>query len=219
MRTWGFPLVYLSSLFVAKVFADSTTCHDTDEVKITFYGYPDNSPPGPGIRCALDSRQDCSGCAGNSSRTQTAGECGPRGETAGGTGTYDDPITMASAATWFCHQEVVYLPYLRKYLRYEDYCADCTGNATVGILHIDIWTGSTTTNGGALQDKCEKLLTPDERQPMIRSPPNNLPVDREYIASFCLKRADHLQSPSYSNQARSTRHFVMERRLQVEARS
>lgn len=180
MWIWGFPLVSFYSLFATNVLAASSTCQATDQVKITFYGYPDNSPPGPDIRCALDSRQDCSGCAGNSSHTVTASECGPRGETAGGTGTYDDPITMASAATWFCHQEVVYLPYLKKYLRYEDYCQDCTGNATEGILHIDIWTGSTKTNGGSVQDKCEKLLTPDDQQPMIRSPSKDLPVDRKY---------------------------------------
>jgi len=45
----------------------------TQQVKQTFYGWPDNDPAGPAI----------------------AYDCG-RGYTAGGSGTYDDPPTFAS---------------------------------------------------------------------------------------------------------------------------
>lgn len=173
---------FLWCLLATKLLAQ-TTCDDVEKVKVTFYGYPDNTPPGPNIRCLLSSRSDCTGCPTNSSSSTTATHCGPRGETAGGTGTYNDPITMASAATWFCHQEVVYMPFLQKYVRYEDFCADCIGNATIGVRHIDIWTGSTTINGGRLQDKCERLLTPNTMQAMIRNPPPNLTVDGKCVVA------------------------------------
>jgi hypothetical protein len=113
------------------------------------------------------------------SKLLTAANCGPRGQTAGGTGTYDDPLTMASAGNWFCHLEVVYLPYLQKYLRYEDYCQQCIVDVPTGI-HIDIWTGSNKTNGGSLQLQCENFLTPGSLQTMIRDPASDLPVDSKF---------------------------------------
>ena len=78
-------------------------CTTQSDVTVTFYGYPDNSPPGPG----------------------TAYNCGGRNNIAGGTGTYDDPLTMATASGEFSQCEIVYLPYLEKYVRYEDECTQC----------------------------------------------------------------------------------------------
>jgi len=188
-----------SSSFVA------SDCSQVEQVKVTFYGWPDNSPPGPSIQCELESRGDCNtgnmACTNttiqsstpsddfgkytrmNSRKTQDnniqrSNNCGPRGETAGGTGTYEDPLTMASAGDWFCHLEVVYLPFLQKYLRYEDYCQECIEDVPKGI-HIDIWTGSNTTSGGTLLLQCEDILTPTPLQSMIRNPPPNLTVDRK----------------------------------------
>jgi len=156
-----------------------TNCTRSEQVAVTFYGYPDNTPAGSGIKCDLEYKADCDSCNnGNSSNILRATTCGPRGETAGGTGTYDDPLTMASAPKWFCHLEVVYLPYIKKYLRYEDYCQACIDDAKNGKdIHIDLWTGSTKTNGGKTQIKCENALTPGSMQEMIRNPPPNLPVD------------------------------------------
>jgi len=50
-------------------------CVKQGDVTITFYGYPDNDPAGPAV--ALD--------------------CGGRNYIAGGSGTYDDPLSMATA--------------------------------------------------------------------------------------------------------------------------
>lgn len=50
-------------------------CVKQGEATITFYGYPDNSPPGP----------------------DTAHNCDGRNFIAGGTGTFVDPLTMATA--------------------------------------------------------------------------------------------------------------------------
>lgn len=45
-----------------------------------------------------------------------------------------------------------------------------------GKYHIDIWTGSSTVNGGNNQIQCENNLTPNP-QSIVRQPPTNLPVD------------------------------------------
>lgn len=42
-----------------------------------------------------------------------------------GTGTYDDPVTIATAPGELNQCEIVYLPFLTKYGRVEDYCAQC----------------------------------------------------------------------------------------------
>lgn len=70
-------------------------CSREGSVELTFYGYPDNDPPG----------------------ADTAYNCGGRNYVAGGTGTYDDPLTMASAEGEFSQCEIIYVPYLEKYVR------------------------------------------------------------------------------------------------------
>ncbi|KAJ4295091.1 hypothetical protein N0V90_007100 [Kalmusia sp. IMI 367209] len=103
-------LVFLASLSLA------AACTKVSKTTHTFYGYPDNDPPGPA----------------------TAYDCG-RNYKAGGIGTYADPLTFASAPGEFSECEIIYDPYLRKYLRFEDYCAQCTTdwNASPRINHID----------------------------------------------------------------------------------
>lgn len=70
-------------------------CYQFDKVEITFYGWPDNDPPS----------------------ADTAYDCGGRNYIAGGSGTYEDPLSMASAEGEFSQCEIVYVPYLRKYVR------------------------------------------------------------------------------------------------------
>jgi hypothetical protein len=82
--------------------ADAAACSITQGVHITFYGYPDNDPPGSG----------------------TAYDCG-RGYKAGGTGTYADPLTFASSKIEYSVCQIIYSPYLKKYLRMEDDCVQC----------------------------------------------------------------------------------------------
>ena len=77
----------------------SASCTRMGYIYLNFYGYPDNSPP--------------SG--------DTAYNCGGRNHVAGGTGTYSDPVTFASAEGEFNECEVVYIPYVEKYAR----CMSC----------------------------------------------------------------------------------------------
>ncbi|KAJ5462107.1 uncharacterized protein N7458_003659 [Penicillium daleae] len=133
----------------------STACSTPGNFIITFYGYPDNSPPGP----------------------DTAHNCGGRNYKAGGSGTYNNPVTIATAPGELNVCEIVYLPLLTKYGRYEDDCAQCTTDYKNGQHHIDIWTGSSTTNGGQKQINCEDDLTPGGRYSIVRNPPTNYTVN------------------------------------------
>ena len=78
-------------------------CSVVSDVKITYYGSPDNDPPGDA----------------------TAYDCGGRDYHAGGIGTYADPLTFATAPGEYDEYEIVYFPYMEKYLRMEDYCEGC----------------------------------------------------------------------------------------------
>lgn len=135
-------------------------CSTVDNVITTFYGWPDNSPPGAG----------------------TAYDCG-RGYTAGGSGTYDDPLTFATAPGEFNQCEVIYSSYLKKYLVFQDTCDQCTTDWSSGQYHTDIWTGSSTSGGGQNQIDCEDNLTPNNQQ-VVRSPASNLPVDSKFTLAL-----------------------------------
>ena len=90
--------------FLGVLPSQTQSCSSLDNVQITFFGYPDNSPPGAGIAWT---------------------NCGH--SLAGGTGSYDDPITFATATDGdFKVCDIVYLPHLRKYARYEDDCEQCS---------------------------------------------------------------------------------------------
>ncbi|CAM6083359.1 unnamed protein product [Calypogeia fissa] len=147
-----FPLAL--TFTAAALIVTASACSVVSNVEITFYGYPDNSPPGPDI----------------------AYDCG-RGTSASGTGTYADPLTMATATGEYTTCEIVYLPYLEKYLMYEDECEQCVTDWSSGIVHIDVWTGSSTVNGGQTQIDCENSLTPDSNQGVLRQPGPDLTVD------------------------------------------
>lgn len=151
----------------------SEACSIVNDVKMTFYGYPDNSPPG----------------------SLTAHDCNGGTYYAGGSGTYSDPLTFASDSSEYSVCEIIYAPYLRKYLIMQDDCAQCGKRVLEyelsyinclletdwerGIAHIDVWTGSSTSDGGQDQINCEDDLTPGATQTIIRNPAGDLPVDRK----------------------------------------
>lgn len=104
MRSTIFSAIYFSCLPLLALTASAQTCSPLGDVKITFFGWPDNSPPGAGIAWT---------------------KCGH--SVAGGTGSYDDPITFATATDGdFAVCDIVYLPYVKKYARYEDDCEQCS---------------------------------------------------------------------------------------------
>lgn len=82
---------------------------------VTYYGYPDNSPPGTAIQYP----DIHSG--------------------AGGTGTYADPLTFATSPKEYAPGTILYVPYISKYVVMEDSCAECISDWSNGKSHIDIW--------------------------------------------------------------------------------
>ncbi|KAI1377832.1 hypothetical protein F4677DRAFT_413671 [Hypoxylon crocopeplum] len=82
----------------------ASACSVVSDVRVTLSGIPDNDPPHTII---------------------TAHDCGGRNSKAGGTGTYDDPVTFASSPGEYGVCDIVYSPYLKKYLRMEDDCETC----------------------------------------------------------------------------------------------
>ncbi|KAL2045940.1 hypothetical protein ABVK25_011917 [Lepraria finkii] len=155
-----FLLAVIYSLLFQFVYSQGCTAETG--VKFTFYGYPDGN-----------SDTTSFGCSGTSPTGQ-----GNNGGTAGGSGTYEDPETFATALTNtnFKECEIIYLPYLQKYFRYNDHCQQCITDLANGLTHIDLWIGS-DTNGGAAQTTCEDDFGAVEDQTIIRNPPTNLPVN------------------------------------------
>lgn len=159
-----------SALLVASVLGAAQACSTVSGVTMTFYGFPDNDPPG----------------------AATAFNCGGRNFLAGGDGSFGNPLTFASDPSEYSPCEVVYSSYLKKYLRMEDSCAQCITDWSSGIKHIDIWTGSSTSNGGQNQINCENSLTPSGGQQVLRAPPNNLPVDSMSLSSTSGKSSTNI---------------------------
>jgi hypothetical protein len=113
--------------------------------KISFYSAKDNEPPG--------SRQIAF-------TTVLHGQ-------AGGTGTFDDPLTYSARPGQRPPGTKIYVPDVSRYFILEDSCSSCSDN------QVDLWTGSSTDNG--ILD-CEGSLTRNGSRPYQVNPPPGLPV-------------------------------------------
>ncbi|USN96111.1 MAG: hypothetical protein H6797_03470 [Candidatus Nomurabacteria bacterium] len=126
---------------------------------VTFYSVPDNDPPG--------------------SRKISYSGPAPRHARAGGTGTYDDPQTFATA-----HPDVyptgtrIYVPRFQRYFVMEDLCA-----CSHGANHVDLWLEPSGTNAEVLA--CENALTAagKRQETIIKDPDPNMPVDLRPLMS------------------------------------
>src|SRR5712692_6248061 len=110
---------------------------------MTFYGWPDNDPPG------------------NTTAYPHSQFPSAIHDSAGGTGTYVDPITMASDPAEWPVGTKLYVPFLRKYVVMEDLCAQCVADwQQAHIYHIDVWMNSNATSGQApALRQCQNLWT------------------------------------------------------------
>ncbi|HEX3789529.1 MAG TPA: hypothetical protein VHW44_16815 [Pseudonocardiaceae bacterium] len=144
--------------------APAAQASTTKNFLVTLYGWPDNSPPGGDIAYP---KSDGNPTLHNS---------------AGGTGTYADPITYATDKAELAVGTKVYYPYLHRYFIMEDDCVECdqdwTGHGPDGgpkLNHIDLWVGG---QGGNSNDviNCEDDLTQDSEQVII-DPPSTESVD------------------------------------------
>jgi hypothetical protein len=123
------------------------------QVEVTFYAAADNDPPGSAEIAYPNSRH----------------------ASAGGTGTVDDPLSLATDPREIRPGVLVYYPPVRKYFVMEDDCAECIDEwSRDRTPHVDLWTSGTTDP--AVQD-CEAALTPDSPDTIIINPPTDLSVD------------------------------------------
>ncbi|GAA1961464.1 ricin-type beta-trefoil lectin domain protein [Catenulispora subtropica] len=133
----------------------------TEQTFLTFYGWWDNTPPG-----------------GDISYPQIH-------QTAGGTGTYADPITLATDSSEQPPGTIVYVPRVAKYFIMEDGCDECSSdwtghgpNGGPGLRHLDLWLGGEGGDAFAAIE-CENALTDynadgtPTMEPVIVNPPSN----------------------------------------------
>lgn len=139
-------------------------------VTITFYGYPDNDDGDGHYGTAVIAHrlrwQD---------RRRFLGDDGL--PIAGGSGTYDDPITAAASRgnRYFPPGTMVYVPHLAKYFLVEDECATCSYDEW-----LDLWMESSSDSDPRLVEARQSDLTGDVavRWPVVIDPTAGLPVDQ-----------------------------------------
>jgi hypothetical protein len=137
---------------------------------MTLYGWADNSPPGPVI----------------------AHPC--LHGTAGGMGTFANPVTFATDVSELPWCTVIYVPYMKRYFIHEDECSECDSDWTQFHLYrFDMWAGGDANSRKAPEKKalraCESTWTradsvsdPDNPT-VIVDPPADLPVTTAPIFS------------------------------------
>jgi hypothetical protein len=136
---------------------------------ITQYGWVDNSPPGPDIAYT--------GCTTPGGEQVTSDDYAVPGGTAGGNGSYDEPLVMA----WYTDQasfcQIGYVPALEKYYIHADICDPCSNPKDT---HWDLWIGGSSVNDSGKDKKallnCEDTWTFNSTT-VILNPPASEPVD------------------------------------------
>ncbi|ODU03812.1 MAG: hypothetical protein ABS81_12800 [Pseudonocardia sp. SCN 72-86] len=115
--------------------------------EITFYSAYDNDPPG----------------------SRAIAHPNARHSQAGGTGTYADPLTLASDTREIALGTLVYVPLVKKYFVMEDDCAECISDWGGGkVPHLDLFM----PNGNdSSVTACQEQLTPAGRVAVELNPP------------------------------------------------
>lgn len=99
---------------------------------------------------------------------------------AGGLGTFDNPITMATVQGEWPQGTKFYSPNLRRYFIVEDTCYGCDNPPSGASTWLDVWVdGRAMSNSAA--DQCMGKIT--KVTAMVTNPPGNLLVVSGLIAS------------------------------------
>jgi hypothetical protein len=111
-------------------------------VYMTFYGWPDNSPPGNAIAYPKN---------GGFPTVHNG---------AGGAGSYADPITFATDHAEFPVGTLLFAAVIEKYLVMEDDCVECDSDwASAMKWHIDVWMNSNASANSNAVLACENQWT------------------------------------------------------------
>jgi hypothetical protein len=124
----------------------------TFKAYITGYSWYDNDPPG-------------SAAIANPSSGRTS---------AGGLGTFTNPITVAAHEGYWPVHTKFYVPNLRKYFLVEDECGGCTQIPAGATAWLDVWVDG-RTSGETASNSCMGKLT--RVSVVVRNPPANLKVE------------------------------------------
>ena len=134
----------------------------TTSATITFYGWPDNTPPGAAIANPVIH------------------------SVAGGDGSYCNPTTFATEPTKaenaaFPYGVRIYVPFLQKYFIREDDCTNSgpsVGSGSNGCsgTWFDLWIGGDKTSKTKYVVNCENGLTPNGEVSVIIHPGSSEPV-------------------------------------------
>jgi hypothetical protein len=132
----------------------------TVSATITFYGWPDNSPPGNKIAHGVIHKR------------------------AAGDGTYCNPTTFATERAndmQIPYGIKIYVPFIKQYFIREDLCAASgpkKGSGSNGCkkLWFDLWIGGDGRSRSRAVIKCERELTPSEKVSVILYPDEGMPV-------------------------------------------
>jgi len=146
-------------------------------VYITWYGFNDNS-------CNKENQHNCNTIA----YPQKDGYPTKHNVATEGKGTYDDPVTFATAANdnggnaEFAPGTILYLPMVRKYFIMEDQCAECITDWKKHEYHTDMWMGPSYEQDAKPLTQCENKLTQGNGPghgtgTIIVNPDRNLQVD------------------------------------------
>ncbi|HET6274562.1 MAG TPA: hypothetical protein VFE16_01325 [Candidatus Cybelea sp.] len=127
---------------------------------ITFYGWPDNSPPGNQIAHPVIHKR------------------------AGGDGTYCNPTTFATERAndkTIPYGIKIYVPFIKQYFIREDLCASSgptKGSGSQGChkLWFDLWIGGTAKSKSHDVIACERKLTPGGEVAVTLWPRDGMPV-------------------------------------------
>jgi hypothetical protein len=128
--------------------------------QITFYGWPDNTPPGNAIAHPVIHK------------------------VASGDGTWCNPTTFATEPSndkTIPYGIKIYVPYVKQYFIREDDCTPSgppvgSGNNGCYKLWFDLWIGGTARSKTSAVVNCEDALTYDHKVPVILYPNDDEPV-------------------------------------------
>ncbi len=98
----------------------------------------------------------------------------PGRESAGGVGTFSNPITVAVHKGAWAPGTKFYVPWLSKYIVVEDQCAGCTNLPPGASTWLDVWVNGQAA-GKTASDACMGKIT--RVVLVVRNPPANLRVE------------------------------------------
>jgi hypothetical protein len=173
-RSWRFGVVgglltlLLTSMGVSGAATTSAPATRSVQAFMTLYGYVDNSPPGPIIAHP---------CIHSS---------------AGGIGTFANPVTFATDVHELAWCKIIYVPYMERYFIHEDECSECdTDWSRRHLYRFDMWAGGDSASLHQPERRallqCEDAwtransVTDPDNPTVIVNPPSNLPVTTDPI--------------------------------------